>query len=125
MVIIAEKYEGIVYNKTKQMKIDEQEYEKMQKMTLKKYATTHKMSLFNVVKMVKSGELRSETVEENGKEVTYVLVDTPAPSVEEKPNTSGRADEEELAERVAVLEKEVATLRRELDALKISMGLKG
>ena len=105
--------------------MDEQEYEKMQKMTLKKYAITHKMSLFNVVKMVKSGELQSETVEENGKEVTYVLVDTPAPSVEENPNVSGRADEEELAGRVAVLEKEVATLRRELDALKISMGLKG
>jgi len=107
------------------MKMDEQEYEKMQKMTLKKYAITHKMSLFNVVKMVKSGELQSETVEENGKEVTYVLVDTPPPSVEENPNVSGREDEEELAGRVAVLEKEVATLRRELDALKISMGLKG
>ena len=95
----------------------------MQKMTLKQYATKQKMSLFNVVKMVKSGVLKSETVEENGKEVTYVLVDpSETAGMESNKNTAKTAETTE--ERVARLEDDVAMLRRELDALKISMGLK-
>lgn len=95
----------------------------MQKMTLKQYATKQKMSLFNVVKMVKSGALKSETVEENGKEVTYVLVDpSETAGMESNKNTAKTAETTE--ERITRLEDEVAMLRRELDALKISMGLK-
>ena len=95
----------------------------MQKMTLKQYAIKHKMSLFNVVKIVKSGALKSETVEENGKEVTYVLVE---PSADHKRETKKEVAHSTPSkeERVAKLESEVAMLRRELDALKISMGLK-
>lgn len=97
----------------------------MKRMTLKRYATTHKMSLFNVVKMVKSGELQSETVEENGKEVTYVLADAHVLEDEKKEEASPQTTQENVESRVVSLEKEVATLRRELDALKISIGLKG
>ena len=95
----------------------------MEKLTLKQYATKHKMSLFNVVKMVKSGALKSETVEENGKEVTYVLVD-PSDTTGKKTKKDSVKTTETTEERIARLEEEVAMLRRELDALKISMGLK-
>jgi len=98
----------------------------MERMTLKKYAVKSKLSLFNVVKMVKSGELKSEMVEENGKEVTYVLVDDNAISaakertVEKKPSLSPDA----LHALVLSLQEEVESLRREMDNLKISIGLK-
>ena len=38
----------------------------MEKVTIKAYATRHKLSIFNVVKMTKSGQLPTETVLENG-----------------------------------------------------------
>jgi len=95
----------------------------MQKMTLKQYAAKHKMSLFNVVKMVQSGALKSESVEENGKEVTYVLVD-PSETASNKNKKDTAKKTETTQERVTRLEDEVARLRRELDTLKISMGLK-
>lgn len=95
----------------------------MQKMTLKQYATKQKMSLFNVVKMVKSGALKSETAEENGKEVTYVLVD-PSETAGMESSKDRAKTTETTEERIIRLEDEVAMLRRELDALKISMGLK-
>lgn len=97
----------------------------MERVTLKKYARDHKMSLFNVVKMVKSGELPSETVEEEGKEVTYVLVGQSGKEKKTQTRDPLEADSTGMDERMAKLENEVALLRRELDALKISMGLKG
>lgn len=95
----------------------------MQKMTLKQYATKQKMSLFNVVKMVKSGALKSETVEESGKEITYVLLD-PSETAGMESSKDAAKTTETTEERMTRLEDEVAMLRRELDALKISMGLK-
>lgn len=98
----------------------------MEKMTLKQYAVKHKLSLFNVVKMVKSGKLQSETVEENGKEVTYVL---PEASKSEKNGKSQKRSEpalsnDELKKLVLSLQDEVTRLRHEMDTLKMSMGLK-
>jgi len=98
----------------------------MEKMTLKQYAVKHKLSLFNVVKMVKSGKLQSETVEENGKEVTYVLPDA---SKDETKHKRSKANEpalsnEELKKLVLSLQEEVMRLRHEMDTLKMSMGLK-
>ncbi|MCF6206174.1 MAG: hypothetical protein L3J47_04670 [Sulfurovum sp.] len=96
----------------------------MEKMTIKSYATKHKLSIFNVVKMVKSGQLKSELVEENGKEVTYVLAEnTKAPLQTEIPAVE-ETSKEYLVEKVARLEQDVAILKRELDALKMSIGIK-
>lgn len=97
----------------------------MERVTLKKYARDHKMSFFNVVKMVKSGDLPSETVEEEGKEVTYVLVDQGGKEKKVQTCDPSETDATGVEERMAKLENEMALLRRELDALKISMGLKG
>lgn len=98
----------------------------MARMTLKQYAVKHKLSLFNVVKMVKSGQLQSETVEEDGKEVTYIL---PQDTETSQKNPKEESQEislsnEEMQKLVLSLQDEVTRLRREMDNLKISMGLK-
>jgi hypothetical protein len=99
----------------------------MERMTIKNYATRNKLSIFNVVKMVKSGALRSEVVEEDGKEVTYILTEASqptSPQQEEKTLSEKREEKRDLAEKVARLEQDVGILKRELDALKMSMGIR-
>lgn len=91
----------------------------MQRMTIKAYAVKHKLSIFNVMKMVKSGKLKTDSIEENGKEVTYIVLDETIEKevqegivpIEEKE----RASEKEM---IKLLQKEVRLLREELDALK-------
>jgi len=69
----------------------------MERMTIKNYATRNKLSIFNVVKMVKSGALKSEVVEENGKEVTYILAEKDSStSLPEKNLSKSREDEKDL-----------------------------
>ena len=97
----------------------------MERMSIKSYAAKNKISMFNVVKMVKSGQLKSEVVEEDGKEVTYILSDGQADQNNAPVEKTKESEEETLQERVARLEQDVAVLKRELDAFKISMGLKG
>lgn len=94
-------------------------------MTMKRYAVKHKLSLFNVVKMIKSGQLKSETVEENGKEVTYILDQNHLSQSESKNSTSEISmSNRELQTLVLSLQEEVVRLRHEMDSLKISIGLK-
>jgi len=45
----------------------------MQKVTIKAYAVKHKLSIYNVVKMTKSGQVPTQTVVENGKDIVYIL----------------------------------------------------
>ena len=47
----------------------------MDKISIKAYAKKHKLSIFNVVKMAKSGQIPTETIVEEGKDVIYVLID--------------------------------------------------
>ncbi len=91
----------------------------MQKLTIKAYAVKHKLSIFNVMKMVKSGKLKTEIVEENEKEMTYILLDEAI----EKEIESGivpveKQGELTLREIVNVLQKEVKLLREEIEVLK-------
>ena len=95
----------------------------MQKMTLKSYAVKNKMSLFSVVKLVKSGKLKSvlekENGLENGKDVTYILVDDVS---EIKVQQVEKVQEEGLAfdieKEVKALILEVKALKEEMDRLK-------
>jgi len=91
----------------------------MQKITIKAYAVKHKLSIFNVMKMVKSGKLKTEIVEENEKEVTYILLDE---AIEKEIQNSIVPIEEQeeltLREIVKVLQKEVKLLREEIEVLK-------
>ena len=88
-------------------------------MTLKAYAVKNKMSLFNVVKLVKSGKVKSETVTEDGKGKVYILVDDNETLTQKEVKTAAQENVQEALEvRVANLEAEVKLLRRELQALK-------
>jgi hypothetical protein len=93
----------------------------MKRMTLKTYAVKHKMSLFQVIKAVRNGTLPSETVEENGKEVTYVLVRT-----DNDDRISGGTDEDDmnltLKREVEMLKNEVEQLKREMQRLRKLVG---
>lgn len=95
----------------------------MEKVTIKAYAVKHKLSIFNVMKMVKSGKLKSTTVEENGKEQIYIILDD---TIEEEVKKSiVRENEEEsktLHEEVRLLKNEVAKLKDEIAQLSKKLG---
>jgi len=95
----------------------------MEKITIKAYAVKHKLSIFNVMKMVKSGKLKSTTMEENGKEYTYILLDN---AIEEEVKKtivpSDEKDTKGLNEEVRLLKYEVAKLRE--DIAELSKNLK-
>ncbi|PHS40351.1 MAG: hypothetical protein COB07_04445 [Sulfurovum sp.] len=91
----------------------------MEKMSLKAYAVKHKLSLFNVVKMSKSGQVPTETVQENGKDVIYILIDE---EVEKKVNQTIVSTENNapysLRKENVRLKKEIEKLNEEIIALK-------
>ncbi len=92
----------------------------MEKVTLKAYAVKHKLSLFNVVKMTKSGQVPTETVVENGKDVVYILIDEAVEknvtqtieSVKNKEPYSMRKENERLKKEVEKLKKEIEALKK-------------
>jgi hypothetical protein len=88
----------------------------MEKLTLRAYRQKHKISFFNVMKMVKSGELKTISVEENGKEVEYILVgeqDTGSPENQE--NQAQNLKKMSLEEENKMLKEEVKRLREALE----------
>jgi len=91
----------------------------MEKVTIKTYAVTHKLSIFNVMKMVKSSQLKTEVIKENDKEITYIILDD---EIEKKIKNSivpiENQRDESLEETVKLLQKEVKILREELEVLK-------
>jgi len=95
----------------------------MEKITIKAYAVKHKLSIFNVMKMVKSGKLKSTTVDENGKEQTYIILDD---AIEEEVKNSivptDEKDTKGLNEEVRLLKNEVAKLREEILQLSKRLG---
>jgi hypothetical protein len=45
----------------------------MKSMSIKEYAITHKLSIYNVVKMTKNGTLKTETKKVDGKDEVFIL----------------------------------------------------
>lgn len=91
----------------------------MEKISIKAYAARHKLSIFNVVKMTKSGQLATESVLENGKETVYVLLDG---DVEKKVNVAEVREESKapysLKKENERLKKEILKLKEEIARLK-------
>lgn len=87
---------------------------------MKAYAVKHKLSLFNVVKMTKSGKLPTETVIENGKDVIYILIDEAVEkevseaivSIENKAPYSLRKENERLKKEIEKLKEEIILLKK-------------
>lgn len=91
----------------------------MDKITIKAYAKKHKLSIFNVVKMTKSGQVPTETINEDGKDVTYILIDD---EVEQEVSKGIIHEEKEepynLRKENSRLRKEIEKLKQEITALK-------
>ena len=85
-----------------------------EKLTIKQYALRNKMSIFNVVKLIRSEKLETETVEENGRDITYILLDSDRVREEEE---SMAESERPLtqAEQIRKLKEEIARLEKELE----------
>lgn len=91
----------------------------MEKITIKAYAVKHKLSIFNVMKMIKSSKLKIKVEEENNKEITYILLDSKAE--EEVKNSIVPLKEREnttMKEELKQLRAEMATLKNEMEFLK-------
>jgi len=91
----------------------------METISIKGYAVKHKLSIFNVMKMVKSGKLKSKSVEEDGKEVTYIILDS---VIEEEVKKAiiplDDSKENKLQLELSTLREEVKILRKEIEAIK-------
>ena len=91
----------------------------MERITIKAYAVKNKLSIFNVMKMVKSGKVQSEVFNEKGREVTYILYDEESEKVireqilpvEDRKNS-------QIDQMLSELREEVKLLRKEVDILK-------
>ena len=91
----------------------------MERMTLKAYAVKHKLSIFNVMKMVKSDNVKSEIFQEKGREVTYILYDEESErEIEEQIIPIENKEEVQVLETLRVLTQEVQALRKEVEVLK-------
>ena len=91
----------------------------MEKITIKQYAIKHKLSVFNVMKMVKSGKLNVEVENVDEKEVTYILIDDKKEKeISESIVPFSQQEEQTLQMVVHQLQIEVKSLRMEIEELK-------
>ena len=81
----------------------------MEKITLREYAKRNKLSYFAVMKLVRNGKVKSETVSENAKDVEYILID-------DKEEVNKKISEKDIPKMT--LEEENALLKEEIIKLK-------
>jgi len=91
----------------------------MDKISIKAYAQKHKLSIFNVVKMVKSGQIPTETVLEEGKDVIYILIDDAVEKeVADAIVHEAKREPYSLRKENARLKQEIEKLQEEISELK-------
>ncbi len=92
----------------------------MNKITIKAYAVKHKLSIYNVMKMIKSGKVKSEVIEEDGREVTYILFnnDSEKDIAQSIVPIGGKMDDNKI---LTMLVDEVKLLRKEIESLKTAL----
>ena len=91
----------------------------LERITIKAYAIKYKLSIFNVMKMVKSGKVKSEVFQEKGREVTYILFDEETEKeIREQIVPMEHKEEFMLREEMNFLRKEIQLLRKDVEELK-------
>jgi len=91
----------------------------MERLSIKAYAARHKLSIFNVVKMTKSGQLPTESIVENGKDVVYILIDDAVENeVKKSIVREGNKEPYSLRKENERLKKEIEKLKEEIAVLK-------
>lgn len=89
----------------------------MKKVTIKEYARMHKMSIFHVIKKIKSEELKSETITENGSEKVFIMIEEQSVEKQEK-QTKKAEHKESLEEENERLKAEIVRLKNALKRCK-------
>ena len=87
----------------------------MEKVTLREYAKRRKLSYFKVMKMVRGGELKSETVKEEGKEIDYIVMDDEIEKEISKNIREKSGQKVTLQEENALLKEEIIKLKEALE----------
>ena len=87
----------------------------MKKLTLRAYATLHKLSYFNVMKMAKNGDVKSVIEEVDGKEVQYIVVEEEQEKRINESIIETSAQKLTLKEENELLKKEIERLKAELE----------
>ena len=89
----------------------------MEKLTIREYATKHKLSTFNVMKMTKSGALKTDVVMQEGKEIVLIMIEE---KVEEKVSKMKEKKQEPRSLKVEnmLLKKEIVRLKEALEKCK-------
>ncbi len=87
----------------------------MKKLTLREYARVHKLSYFNVMKMVNNGDVKSVTEQIDGKEVKYVLVEEEQEKRVSENIIENSSQKLTLKEENELLKKEIEHLKAELE----------
>ena len=91
----------------------------MERIGIKAYAVKHKLSSFNVMKMIKSGKVKSEVFQEKGRDVTYILYDeTSENEIAEQIIPIENKEEIQVLEMLRILTQEIQALRKEIEDLK-------
>ena len=91
----------------------------MERITIKAYAVKHKLSIFNVMKMVKSGKVQSEVFNEKGREVTYILFDEESEKeIREQIVPMEQKNDLILRDEIKFLKKEIQLLKEDVAELK-------
>jgi uncharacterized small protein (DUF1192 family) len=87
----------------------------MKKVSLREYAKLHKLSYFNVMKMVKGGDVKSVTEIIDDKEVQFVLVEEEQEKRVSENIIETSAQKLTLKEENVLLKKEIERLKAELE----------
>ena len=87
----------------------------MKRVTLREYSKLHKLSYFNVMKMVNGGDVKSEIVQENGKDVAYILIDELQEKKVSEAIIKTSAQKLLLKDENTLLKKEISRLKSELE----------
>ena len=87
----------------------------MKKLTLREYARVHKLSYFNVMKMVNNGDVKSVTEQIDGKEIKYVLVEEEQEKRVSENIIETSSQKLTLKEENELLKKEIERLKAELE----------
>jgi len=91
----------------------------LERITIKAYAIKHKLSIFNVMKMVKSAQVKSEVFQEKGREVTYILFDEETEKeIRDQIVPVEQKEDLILREEIKFLRKEIQFLREDVEVLK-------
>lgn len=87
-------------------------------MSIQKYAAKHHISIFSVIKKTMNGELPTVVKEENGKEVTYIVMNpSSSPSKMEGHNSTTEEFEIDYKKAYEDLNKEYLILRTKYQKL--------